>query len=145
PVIAFSFARDLRALSLPSEGGSLDLSPDGDRSDIIGAVQEATRRLRGRAIQAMIVLSDGRQIRPDAQPPNPDLSALGAPVYAISIAQGGIRPDLSSANIDLPDAGRIGQTVSVRVQIRGPGLVGQMVVVQLEDDQSVQSQRVTIG
>jgi hypothetical protein len=145
PVIAFSFARDLRALPLPSDGSSLDLPPDGDRSDIIGAVHEAIRRLRGRAVQAVVVLSDGREISPDAQPPNPDLSALGPPVYAISMAQGGTRPDLSIADIDLPDAGRIGQTVNVRTQIRGPGLVGQAVDVQLEDDQSVQSQRVTIG
>jgi hypothetical protein len=141
PVLVYSFADALTAL----QTHEVQIDPAGATSDITGAVRNLLRGLSGRDVQAVVLLSDGRQVGGD-EPANADMSALRAPVFTIATAPPGQRLDLAIARYDGPAGARVGQSVPARVELRCPGTaVGDSIDVQLDSPGSRQVQRVTVG
>lgn len=146
PVSAFTFDDDLRPLGALRVGDDGAVVASGARSDITGMPREAVRRIRGRAVQAVVLLSDGRQVGGDDQAAAAaDLSALGAPLYAVPIAPPGPRRDVSVTAVSSPDVVRAGETFAVRVDFRAAGFVGQSLEVRLDAGDDRQARAVTVG
>ena len=115
-MIPYSFAADVKPVSSPTSGG-FRLQSLGSESDVTGSVREVMRELRSHDVQAVVLLSDGRQVGGET-PANGDLSALRAPVFAVAAAPPGQRKDVSIVRLNAPASARAGQTVSVRVELR---------------------------
>lgn len=113
----------------------LNLQPSGTRSDLVGALPAALRRLGGRPVRAAVLLSDGRQVGGEGAGVVAGLTAAGGgaggvPVFAVSVAGAGPPHDLSFARVSVPDAAFVGETVTVRADIR-PGLSAPGAEVRL--------------
>src|SRR5439155_3520311 len=158
PLVGFSFSggtAELRPLRMEAGVSSASLTigdVDGARSDIAGALRAALNRMAGRAVQAIVLLSDGRQVGDDAAGPAAaveaiasDVSASGVPVFAVQTSAAGPRRDVSIVNVAAPASARVGQRISVRVDLRGPGFHGATVDVRLDAQNVRQIKRVTIG
>ncbi len=145
PLVAFSFADDLLPIQV-SPGEPLDFACDGARSDIAGAIHDAMRRMHGREVQAIVLLSDGRQVTdPGGTPGSSDLSAIGVPVFVVPIETSVSRNDVSITGVDLPDAARVGQTIVVRARISAAGYAKQPLDVRLDLADARLEQHVTTG
>jgi hypothetical protein len=147
PVYEFAFADELEPLRAPRGvvGEMPHLDPAGWRSDIAGAVRGALNRTAARSLQAMIVLSDGRQVGGDAEGIASDLSVAGVPVFAVQTSAPGVRRDVAVVSVAAPDSARVGEVVGVRVDVRGPGFPGAALDVRLDAQETQQVRRVTIG
>ena len=147
PVIPYSFAAEVKPVVSPLSGGFRAQSL-GSESDVTGSIREVMRELRSHDVQAVVLLSDGRQVGGES-PVNGDLSALRAPVFAVAAAPPGQRKDVSIVRLEIPASARAGQTVNVRVDLRElhtAGMTpGEPIDVQLEVDRARQIRRVTIG
>lgn len=146
PLVGFAFddeaepAPSMLTATTPLE---LKVTPRGVGSDIAGTINGSLRRLRGRAVQAVAVLSDGRQVVRSGSE-NGDLSALGVPVYTVYTAAP-LRRDVSIAAVDLPESAHVGEAISVRVDVQGVGVRGATADVRLDLGDVRQIQRITFG
>ena len=144
PVFGFSFDDDVtplpwssRAAPAGSASGDgadvLDLAPTGSRTDVAAALRGAMQRLGARPVQAIVLITDGRQVGADPDGLVADLAASGVPVFAVAAAAGApARRDVSVA-VDAPDSGRVGQTIPVRARIHAAGFAaGTSIVVRLD-------------
>jgi hypothetical protein len=153
PLVGFTFAADdeLRPMSLASgpAAGTIDFDATGSRSDIAGAIRATLARMAGRSLQAIVLVSDGRQVGGDAgelETAASDVSAAGVPVFAVQCAAAaGTRRDVAIVNVMMPDSARVGQIVPVRVDLRGPGFRAADVEVRLDADNVRQIRRVRIA
>jgi hypothetical protein len=93
----------------------------------------------------MIVLSDGRQVGPEADPAA--VEAANAPIFAAPMFGARVqRRDVAIARIVSPDALLAGESAVVRVELSSVGLRGAEVEVQLSAaGGAAQTQRVAIG
>ncbi|MEA2735955.1 MAG: hypothetical protein QOE14_2406 [Humisphaera sp.] len=136
PVFGFTFDEDVTPLSWPASGSGrdeLNLAATGSRTDVAGALRAAMQRMGARAVQAIVLVSDGRQVGADADGLAADLASAGVPVFAVSAAAApGRRRDISVVAVDAPLSGRIRQTIPVRAQIHGVGFRGASIVVRLD-------------
>ena len=128
PVFGFSFDDQLSPLPWPGgaaagddPGGALHLAPTGARTDVATALRNAMQRMGARPVQAIVLVSDGRQVGADAGGLAADLSAAGVPVFAVAAAAPGPPRDLSIVAVDAPPSARVGQTIPVRARLRGAG------------------------
>jgi hypothetical protein len=151
PVYGFTFADgdELVPLALAARNElNVDLTADGARSDVAGAVRAAMNRMAGRAVQAIVVLSDGRQVGGEAggvEAVASDVSASGVPIFAVQAAAPGPRRDIAVVGVAGPASARVGQTVPVRVELRGPGFRAAEVEVRLDVGNVRAIRRVKIG
>ena len=157
PVFPFAFDAAPSPLSLV-EGDDVKpfftFDPDGLASDVAGAVPEALGRLGNRPVRAVVIYSDGRQVGGEGAGVVAGLSAGGVPVYAVSVAGGGTPPDLAFRRVSLPESAFVGETVTVRADLRAtvgaaPGRGGaprpEWVDVRLRAAGVVQTRRVELG
>jgi hypothetical protein len=135
PVHAFGFAGDV--VPLPGLGGSgpapavITVEATGDRSDVTGAVRTALARVRGRPVQAVVLLSDGRQVGGDTGVAAATADGSAAPVFAVSAA-GPLRKDVSVVRVSLPPSQFVDETAVVRADVRATGMKGARLDVSLE-------------
>jgi hypothetical protein len=106
------------------------MEANGLRSDLTRALRAAADRMKGRAVQAIVVLSDGRQVGGESGVAS-SLAQGGAPVYAVSVGSSSLR-DLAVAEVVIPQRQFVGETTTVRVQLRAMGLAGKNVEVKLD-------------
>ena len=135
PVFGFSFADDLAAVALQDDRGAVDHLPvevSGSRSDLTGALRAVREKMQGQAVQAIVVCSDGRQTGPD-----PGfaavLSTASAPIFTINCA-GPVKKDLALLRLTAPASAFVGQTATIRAEVRGVGFRGSPIDVILDAD-----------
>jgi hypothetical protein len=141
-VYAFSFGDDLRALPSPAPT-TRSAEPRAIQSNIIGAVGAAADRMKGRAVQAVAVLSDGRQIGGESGVSS-TLAGAGVPVYGVLTGSRESR-DLSIAALTMAQRQFIGETTTARVHLRGAGMKGAQLDVKLDAEGHAQSHAIALG
>jgi hypothetical protein len=143
PLYGFSVAEDLAPLAL--RGGEapvkrLLLEPTGRASDLTAAVRQAMETLRGRPIQAIVLLSDGRQVGGEAAVAS-GLSASGVPVFTVPVAAP-LSRDVAVRRIHIPTGAFVGEMLTVRAEIFGAGVKGSNVEVTLKFDDHAETKQV---
>jgi hypothetical protein len=99
-------------------------------------------QLRGQTVQAIVMLSDGRQVGGESQPAAAG-SALGAPLFAVSVG-GQIRRDVALTRLSLPPSQYLGETITVRAEIRAIGFRGSSFDARLDAGDIHETRRVTL-
>jgi len=130
-------ALELRGLSVGAALSPMALSAeeaaseaDAPRSDLTGAVLEALAQRGRRPIEAVVLVSDGRQV--GADPSRPQMLAGGPPVYALYAAAPRLR-DLSIQRVEMPSAVFVNEVMNVRVvfhssDLAQPAAMGEVVL-----------------
>lgn len=98
------------------------LSADGSISNLTGGVRAVLDSLAVSPPRAVVLFSDGRQTGAD-----PDTTAVavhGVPVFTVDIASRSGIKDLTIENAFVPANAMVGETVSLRAEIRAPGFTG---------------------
>lgn len=120
---------------------SLAGQPNGFESDLTGGIPSAAG---GRAVRAILMISDGRQVGGDARRVT-GLTPNGVPIFTVGISPASGPRDLSFADVLLPSGAFVGDTVTLRAQVRHEGFEGMGVDVKLRiADQPEQSQHVEL-
>ncbi len=114
-VLTFGAEPDLPELAL-NDFATPVLTADGDRSDLSGALAAVRTKLRSRPIQAVILLSDGRQIGGSggAAP------YLGVPVITVGVGET-VANDVAITQLILPPVVFAGETGTARVEVLSKG------------------------
>ncbi len=120
PVALFSFANEISRVTQHITAGTTKptfaLEPVGTASDLHGAIQSAMDSVGAKAVEAIIVFSDGREIAAEG-----DVHYSGqrahVPVIAVSVASPNLR-DIAISAIDLPRSQYVGETLHARVEVR---------------------------
>lgn len=136
PVSAYSIGQEVRRID-GGKGGS-SLAPTDDSSRINDAVAEIVQRSRGRAVQAIVLVSDGRDVGSQADHP-----PAAVPVIALSPSLGDVK-DVAVTSIKVPPAPFVGETIFIRGEIRQVGLRGTAVDVELTAGSDKQTQHLTL-
>lgn len=94
------------------------LRAEGFASDVVGAPADALRKLSDRAVRAVVLFSDGRQVGVRRSV----VSALPAggsrvPVFAVNPVSAPVK-DVSIVRVATPSDAFVGETVAVRVELR---------------------------
>ena len=134
PVIIYGFTARTHPLAAESPA---------NRSDILGAVQSVRERYRGRPIQAIVLITDGRQVGGDLDM----LRTLDGspPVFTIGVAATHERKDVSIIAIRGLHAAFVGESVPIRVDLRATGCRGEQIEITLDGAGDRQTQRLTVG
>ncbi len=145
PIIAFSLNEKLSPIPIATQNGvasALPMRPVGLRSDLTGGLRDLQDQLRGQTVQAILLFSDGRQVGGEAQPAAAG-SVLGAPLFAVS-AGGQIKRDIALTRLSIPASQYVGETITVRADVRGIGFRGSMLDVKLDAGEVHDSRRVAL-
>lgn len=145
PIVAFTFADEIRPLNGIGMDVPLDLEPSGSETDIAGALRASLTRLTPRGPQAIVLLSDGRQVGGDAEGILSDVSSAGVPIFTVLTAAAGQRKDVSIVRVDSPSSARVGQSIRVHVELRGAAFSASAVDVRLDAGSVRQIKRVVIA
>ena len=94
--------------------------PDGDGSDLTASI---ARAVAGRAVRAVVLFSDGRQVGGDATIVS-GLTPDGVPVFTVSAAAAEAPQDLSFVSVSAPSSVFVGQTITVKAEVRHDGFDG---------------------
>jgi hypothetical protein len=107
---------------------------DGAGTDLRAAVEQAMRRENDDGPDAVVLLSDGREVASVGAAGS--LLSLPTPLHAIAVAPSRPSPDLAIVRVDVPAVAFVGEAVPVRVEVRGSGFgnVAASVGVTLESD-----------
>jgi hypothetical protein len=141
PLYAFGFSGDIVPLPGLDPGGGLVVEGAGYRSDITGAVRKSQDRVKGRTVQGVVLLSDGRQVGGDSAVASGLSAVSGVPVFAVDAAAA-LQRDVAVVDVDMPQSQFVGETTTVRVHLRGTGLEKRPLGVKLRsDDGSVEQTR----
>ncbi len=120
PVVMFAFGGEVVRVT-PHMAGSttrraLDLQPVGAATDLQGAIQTALEAAGEKTVEAVIVLSDGREVEADAGR-RTVAGRARVPVIAVSVASANVR-DLAIAGMELPRSAYLGEAFHARVEVR---------------------------
>lgn len=120
PVAALSLGE--KAARLPPEFGRMSLrdlgiSANAANSDLIGGIASAIRQTGGQNVQAVVLVSDGRQVGGAHRSLPTGLLPPGVPVFAVYAASPSMR-DIAIDRVDLPEAVFVNEPVPVRVSVR---------------------------
>ena len=133
--------------SLAPGTGNLPTKPDGLSTDIDGVLHTVGEQLDRLHLQAILLLSDGRQVGGAAA------SRLAAgsdtavvPVFTIDPA-GTVPPDVSIASVDFPDRVYVGESATAHIEVRSTSREIASVELSIEsnDKTIAQSQSVTLS
>lgn len=140
----YSFADVLQPLpGTPAAASRPAVEPSGLRSDIAGAARAAAERMKDRLVQAIVVLTDGRQVGGESTVAS-SLAGAGVPVYTVSVGTPAPR-DVAIIDVALPQRQFVGETTTVRLQLRGVGMKGKHVEVKLEAGGQSQEKTITFA
>lgn len=123
-VAGFAFADELEELDFRDDDGELikqvPVAAEGPASDLSGAIARSLRQLKRRPVQAVVVLSDGRQVGPERQLPA-GLIPSGVPIFTVYAASPYLR-DLSIERLELPQAVFVNEPMPAAVVLRTLGM-----------------------
>lgn len=162
-VQAFGFAESLDAKPVEPTFEQLPKVPQGQQTDLAGALSEAVRRQAGKRMAGVIVLSDGvqRVVQPrvDIQQVARELHRAGVPLYTIPFGKARDQSQARDVAIEkLPDhlvvfakneleirgalrvQGYVNQSIPVRAYLEGPAPgkrqeIGPFEMMAKQDDQ----------
>jgi hypothetical protein len=115
--------------ALPVELGS----PEGPRTDLAQALEQALRRVAGRPVAGVVILSDGRSVQPVARGTLKRLQADRIPVFVVPLGSAEEPFDVAIRAVESPSAVFTGDVVPVNVTVEATGS-GPRPTVRLEDE-----------
>jgi hypothetical protein len=135
----FTFAGDLQALAGPPAAVSFG----GVRTDIAGALAEVARRLEGRNLRGVLLISDGRYNT--GRNPLYLAERYPAPIYTLTVGDT-VRPrDVRIADVVTNEIAYTGVVLPVRVSVQTTGFAGERATVTLrESGRALAQQTVTL-
>ncbi len=95
--------------------------PDGWSTDLSVPIETALRRLAGRPASAIVVVSDGRTVRPIDREVMRAAHARAIPVFAIPLGSATALTDMSVAQVDAPERAFVRDHVPVVVRLESSG------------------------
>ena len=144
PLYGFSVAETSQPLGLRSGEVPVQrllIEPTGSGSDLTSAVREVIDTLRGQPIQAIVLLSDGRQVGGESVVAS-TLSVSGVPIFAVPVAAA-LSRDVSVQRLTVPGNTFVGETMTVRAELFSAGMKGQSVDVTLKLDDHTETKTVS--
>lgn len=129
PLFGFSYGGELRPVPLRAAAEParrLALEPAGGGQTLPRAVTEALQSLRGREVQAVVVVTDGRQ--PGGAPGE---WRSPVPIYPLQCGGENSVRDLAIDALEAPVSPFAGETIRVRVRVRSLGLSAKELPVSL--------------
>lgn len=145
-LFGFTVSEDLQPLPLHNAGKPVDtlsIDPDGVRSRISGAVPRVLERLSGRPVDAVVLLSDGRQVGGEQRVVS-SLFAGGVPVFTVLTAREQPPPDTAITRLRIPDTLFAGQEAVIRADIRLSGARQSTQTVRLHAAGQTHEQRIDL-
>ena len=129
----FGFSEGLVPLASSAVGVDVG-TPSGERTLIASAIERALERSSGRAISAIVLLTDGRTTEPPDRALVRRLQADGITVSAVALGAEGEVGDTAIASVDAPRRAFVRDLVPVEatVERRGPSR-GRAMRVELVD------------
>ncbi len=118
------FAEDLASAPLRPDSA---IAPDGEGTDLRGALEAARKRYGGRNLAAIVLLSDGRVTRGMVS----SGAGPGVPVYAVGFGDTLAGADVSVEEVVADRVAYRGTKVPVEAMIRASGVRGASIVVRL--------------
>jgi hypothetical protein len=101
-------------------------------SDLAAGVRATLDQMGSVPVQAVVVLSDGRQVGARADAAGKSPPAVSVPVYAVAAAAPLAAPkDLSLSHVTVPASVVVGEPFTVRARLRGVGLGGGANVIEV--------------
>lgn len=131
---------------LENTGEIENLVSDGWASSLGGSLDQLARRLAGRPVAGVLLLTDGNAT--DVGLAERDWSKVGFPIYPVVPATGGQMVDLRIADVAVMQSDFETAPVTVRATLQADGMNDQEVVVQLSDlaaGVTVQEQTIRVG
>ncbi len=124
-----------------------DLSYDGTRTDLVGALDRARQELSSVPLSGLVVISDGADNAggsiAEAMVP---LQAASVPVYTVGLGEEVLSPDIQVGRIAAPRTVLKGTSLLLDVVISQHGFGGRTVPLIVEDDERILSEEeVTFG
>jgi hypothetical protein len=117
-------------------GGSttIDLGePDGQRTALGAAIDQALARAAARPLSAVVLVTDGRSADDVSRPALRRLRAERVPVHAVALGSEEPLGDLSVASVDAPRAAFVGDVTPIRVELDQLGSAQQTGQIRLID------------
>jgi len=125
-------ADDRRVVWLGFDSGAFDLErdpdgalrtgdPDGTRTSIANALDQAMRRAAARPVSAVVVLSDGRSVDGPSRQALRRLEAERIPVFTVPLGRPDPLADLSIDQVTAPRMAFVDDTIPVGVDLRRLG------------------------
>ncbi len=104
--------------------------PDGEGTDLTHNITAALEQMKGSPVRGIVLFSDGRQVKGDSTVATA-LSGAGVPVFAVAVAPMLASPDLSLVRVRVPSSSFVGETITIRADVRSVGLPAGEVSVHL--------------
>jgi hypothetical protein len=145
PVFGFTFSDDVAPVPLQDDRGAVRTIPvetGGLRSDLTSALRAVREKMQGQPIQAIVVCSDGRQTGPEPGL-NGVLATAPAPIFTVGCA-GPVRKDLALLRLSAPASAFVGQSATIRADVRGVGFHGTPIDVILDADGKRLTQHINV-
>jgi uncharacterized membrane protein len=115
-----------------------DLSYEGTRTDLVGALDRAREELSGVPLSGLVVISDGADNsgRPLAEAMVP-LQAASIPVYAVGLGEESLSPDIQVGRVSAPRTVLRGTSLLLDVLVSQRGFAGRTLPLVVEDDERI--------
>lgn len=140
PLVIYTIGEDVRRVGTGDMG---KLEATGDASRIDEAVARILQEHRGRPAQAIVLLSDGRDVGGSGRVGDGRTAGSAVPLIALSPAIGETR-DVSVSSVRVPPGPFVGETIAVRGEIRQTGLRGTSVDVELAAGDERRTQKLVL-
>ncbi|MCJ7627296.1 MAG: hypothetical protein MUO50_02800 [Longimicrobiales bacterium] len=115
-----------------------DLTYDGTRTDLVGALDRAREELSGVPLSGLVVISDGAdnsgRALAEAMVP---LQAASVPVYTVGLGEESLTPDIQVGRVSAPRTVLRGTSLLLDVVITQRGFAGQTLPLVVEDDERI--------
>jgi uncharacterized membrane protein len=115
-----------------------DLTWDGTRTDLVGALDRVREELSSVPLSGLVVISDGADNsgRPLAEAMVP-LQAASVPVYTVGLGEESLTPDIQVGRVAAPRTVLKGTSLLLDVVISQRGFAGQTLPLVVEDDERI--------
>lgn len=116
----YDFATDAKPLA--GAAALESLKPTGASTQITRSIRSVLEDLRGQRVAGLVLLTDGRQIPPEAM--SADLSAIkefGVKIYPVPVGTTAAPKNVQIENLALQDTAFLGDIIDVRATVRATG------------------------
>ena len=139
---AFGFAQDVQPLRIDELGGT---TPSGSATDISSALRVGLKGVnaRGRPI-SVLLMSDG--VHNLGDDPVEAARAMEVPVFSLKTGRVTQEADAQVVEVDVPEIGYVGQSLSIQARLRSWGFSGKSQEVELyQEDRVVDRESIMLG
>ena len=122
PLYGYGFADHIEPLPLRAGGATVKqllIEPTGGQSRISGSIASAMEDIKGVAVRAVVVVSDGRAVGESA---SARLVTGSVPVFTIRCGEEQAFTDLSIVGVDMPASAYVGEEVTARATIKATNI-----------------------